>query len=173
MVFCEENPLKCLSRASPLPSLPSHAWSWSPPSWTVSENFFTFVSCHRYPTTMLTLWFLLIFLGARHKFSQYFSHVVDPLTPVTEATMDLVACCPLAHLCTNSGPLGNIYKSHKYARLFSPPRGTLTTLVLLMCGDVEPNPGPVNNAGNIFPCSYCGLNVGWSMEGVCCDNCSV
>ena len=127
----------------------------------------------RYPTTMLTIWFLLIFLGAQHKCSQYFSHVVDPLTPVTEATTDLVACCPLAHLCTNSGPLGNIYKSHKYARLFSPPRGTLTTLVLLMCGDVEPNPGPAINAGNIFPCGYCGLNVGWSMEGVCCDNCSV
>ena len=126
-----------------------------------------------YPTTMLTLWFLLIFLGAQHKFSQYFSHVVDPLIPVTEATTDLVAYCPLAHLCTNSGPLGNIYKSHKYARLFSPPRGTLTTLVLLMCSDVEPNPGPANNAGNIFPCGYCGLNVGWSMEGVCCDNCSV
>ena len=35
------------------------------------------------------------------------------------------------------------------------------------------NPGSVNNAGNIFPCGYCGLNVGWSMEGVCCDNCSV
>ena len=80
-----------------------------------------------------------------------------------------VAPVPLAHLCTNSGPLGNIYKSHQYAGLFSPPNETLTTLGLLVCGVVEPNPGPVNNTDTIFLCGYCGLNVGWSMEGVCCS----
>ena len=81
--------------------------------------------------------------------------------------------CPLVHLRTNSAPLGNIYKTHQYVRFFSPLRGNLTTLVLLMCSDVELNPGPVNNAGNIFPCGYCGRIVVRSMEDVCCYNCSI
>ena len=45
-----------------------------------------------------------------------------------------------------------------------------TMLALLLCGDIELNPGP---SGDKYPCGYCGLNVTWSRPAVACDECSV
>ena len=44
--------------------------------------------------------------------------------------------------------------------------------LLIICGDVELNPGPARQA-DIFTCGYCELAVCWSHQGVCCNNCSL
>ena len=43
--------------------------------------------------------------------------------------------------------------------------------ILLLCGDIEINPGPRNKTIN--PCRLCDRPVTWSCEGICCDDCSV
>ena len=48
---------------------------------------------------------------------------------------------------------------------------TTLTLLLLVSGDINLNPGPGN--GSVFPCGYCELPVTWSRLGVCCTNCSI
>ena len=48
----------------------------------------------------------------------------------------------------------------------------VTTWIMMMCGDVEMNPGPARPA-DIFPCGFCDLAVSWSEHGVQCDGCSV
>ena len=37
--------------------------------------------------------------------------------------------------------------------------------ILLLAGDVHPNPGPINRE-TIYPCGYCQQHVGWSCSGV-------
>lgn len=57
----------------------------------------------------------------------------------------------------------------------SVPRATtmsnLFTMVLLLCGDIQTNPGPTQKS--VFPCGYCEIPVNWSDLAVCCDECSV
>ena len=44
--------------------------------------------------------------------------------------------------------------------------------ILLLAGDVHPNPGPINRE-TIYPCGYCQQHVGWSCSGVVCETCNV
>ena len=43
-------------------------------------------------------------------------------------------------------------------------------IALLLCGDIQLNPGPVKNVAN---CGYCECACDWSMKAVCCDHCSI
>ena len=48
----------------------------------------------------------------------------------------------------------------------------LTILILLlMCGDIESNPGP--NTPQTYTCGICDRKVGWEDKGVACDNCNI
>ena len=49
----------------------------------------------------------------------------------------------------------------------------LSSLILLLAGDVQINPGPKGKAVSIYPCGYCEKPVNWSHLAVCCDNCSI
>ena len=51
------------------------------------------------------------------------------------------------------------------------PRALITLNVLLLCGDVQSNPGP--RQSSIYPCAYCQLHVGWENSGINCDNCEI
>ena len=44
--------------------------------------------------------------------------------------------------------------------------------ILLLAGDVHPNPGPINRE-TIYPCGYCQQHVGWSCSEVSCETCNV
>ena len=56
--------------------------------------------------------------------------------------------------------------------LNSPLKGrSIIIIMLLMCGEVEMNPGSVNDS--IYPCRYCKLQIGWSRRALCCDSCSL
>ena len=77
-------------------------------------------------------------------------------------------CCPLndhrwaAHCFFKIGHLSSL-------SLFSCPplaRLRLLILLLLMSGNIHPNPGP------IFPCSVCDGNVTWRGKSVQCCTCS-
>ena len=71
------------------------------------------------------------------------------------------------HLCDNSAYLSN--KLHK--RAIPRYQGSVTLIVLLLCGDIELNPGPP--VPSLCPCGICELGVNWSHAAVCCDNCDV
>lgn len=50
-------------------------------------------------------------------------------------------------------------------------RRCLALLVILLCGDVETNPGPTR--ASIYPCGICQDPVTWSCKGICCDTCNI
>ena len=92
-------------------------------------------------------------------------------TPITTATTGLVDNNHLLTLCYNGVKLGNnIHSKHSPLKLSIPHKATTLSIVLLLCGDVESNPGPINYA-EIFPCGWCELKVDWSQSGIACDQC--
>ena len=67
-------------------------------------------------------------------------------------------------------------KLHRYTLLLNCTthyieRKPLLILVILLCGDIELNPGPRNES--IFPCGHCDLPVNWPQKGLCCNECGV
>ena len=89
-----------------------------------------------------------------------------PRVPVTPGTpFHFSLCCPLndrkraAHSFFKIGRLFSLF-------LFSCPSLALLRLLLLISGNVDPNPGP------IFPCFVCAGNVTWRGKSVQCCACS-
>ena len=50
---------------------------------------------------------------------------------------------------------------------------TVILLMLILCGNIETNPGPRTALAEIFPCTYCDLPVNYGEKALCCDECSV
>ena len=48
---------------------------------------------------------------------------------------------------------------------------TAGLLALLLCGDIQLNPGP--KCKSVYPCGYCGHNVDYGAKAICCDNCDI
>ena len=81
----------------------------------------------------------------------------------------------------NNGAMNELYDVIRFAYVSGykswtkpfhrPTRRTIITLMLLLCGDVELNLGPVNKS--IYPCGFCELRVNWSHKALCCDSCSL
>ena len=97
-------------------------------------------------------------------------------TDLTQPISVLLKCWTHLHtklsLCDNKNFLGNPFKirSFKISPLKPRPR-TVILLMLILCGDVELNPGPGNSS--YYPCGFCERKVSWSDKGVCCDDCSL
>lgn len=74
----------------------------------------------------------------------------------------MVECASCLKLCTKEAFISKI-RSFK-----NPPlkqgHTTIILLMLLLCGDIELNPGPVN--ASIYPCGCCHRNVSWSQRVV-------
>ena len=47
----------------------------------------------------------------------------------------------------------------------------MITLLLLLAGDVETNPGPDSTLSSSFPCGLCEVDANWSNGGIACENC--
>ena len=54
----------------------------------------------------------------------------------------------------------------------SPSNRNIVLAILLLAGDVHPNPEPINRE-TIYHCGYCQQHVGWSCSGVGCETCNV
>ena len=74
------------------------------------------------------------------------------------------------------GPMDNFLRK---LRLFKnmplhPNHSTIAFMTLMICGDVELNPGPQPAAKHIFPCGYCASHVSYTGEGgIQCEHCSI
>ena len=71
-------------------------------------------------------------------------------------------------------PVRNSERSFSYAVFgrTSLSNRNIVVAILLLAGDVHPNPGPMNRE-TIYPCGYYQQHVGWSCSGVGCDTCNV
>ena len=118
------------------------------------------VTVHRSP---------LLARGANHKGDNDSRPPISLLPPlITDWVTDEVSL----GMCNGIGALGNMtsYK-HKILKIRTHRNNTWIAL-LLMCGDIHPNPGPQTQA-ETFPCGFCDLHVSWSQRAVACDECNV
>ena len=87
----------------------------------------------------------------------------------------LTLCLRLTSLETCNSNLVNFTLSHfrrPTSHLFQSIDKTpslVTTVCLLLSGDIELNPGP----RNVYLCALCDLEVTWNWKALCCDGCDV
>lgn len=84
-------------------------------------------------------------------------------------TISFVEISSCLRICTSDNFLAKI-RSFKNTPLHQ-GHITVILLTLLLCGDVEPNPGPRNDP--VYPCGCCERKVNWSHKAICCDSCSL
>ena len=51
------------------------------------------------------------------------------------------------------------------------PNKTLFSIIILLSGDIQSNPGP--RTTSVYPCGLCESPVTWNCRGVACDACSI
>ena len=97
--------------------------------------------------------------------------------PIGSYITTIVQHHPTLALNTNNGYLTNPHRLHK---LDLPSRSStlIKLLLLLIGGDIEINPGPIqwpakSDFAGVFPCGTCELRVDWSDIAVECDGCNV
>ena len=108
--------------------------------------------------------------------------------PISVAITDHSQKRLLCGLCTNAGTLlGNLTRKPCWSIKQNTRPHSTTSLVLMLCGDVQSNPGPRRSRGSsranprpcsaslhsFYPCGYCQEPVNWSTPGVCCGSCNV
>ena len=129
----------------------------------------------RLPLASLLLLALALKIVSLYHSSTQDSHLLlNDFTPVTVYMRDTVAHHNILGLCTNNKVPGS-HRSSACKYLISPssPHKLINLWALLiMCGDIETNPGPVAY-DHIFPCGWCDLKVDWGDNGVACDQCDV
>ena len=76
----------------------------------------------------------------------------------------------LVEVCTNTCYLSNMYRLHKLDIPNKAPTSLVYFILLMLSGDIEINPGPVDS---LSPCGVCQLACNWSQCAVACDNCCV
>ena len=95
-----------------------------------------------------------------------------------------VALCSRA--CSERGPLDAVQASfvslgaagrwgvHRICSpVVCPKRDSTLLLLILLCGDIHPNPGPRQANRSVYPCGLCEHPVSWNCRGVCCDGCDI
>lgn len=92
-------------------------------------------------------------------------------SPLVTMSQDLSLRIPAATLCNDIRALGNPLKTKSFQIKADKQTLFITSIMLIMCGDIESNPGP--NVNNIYPCGICDLKVSWLDKGVACDNCGI
>ena len=94
-----------------------------------------------------------------------------PRVPVTPGTpLHFLLCFPVNDRRRAAHSFFKIGRLFSLSPFFCPSLGRLCLLILLlllMSGNVRPNPGP------IFPCSVCAGNVTWQGKSVQCCTCSI
>ena len=112
-------------------------------------------------------------LASKFRATNFCLQPLDPDTPSVNATEDVVYHHKALSLCSNNG--FNVSRSY-HAGIQIPPSiklkhtASINILMLMVCGDIQVNPGPTNLA-DIFPCAFCEIHVNWSQDAVCCDEC--
>ena len=94
---------------------------------------------------------------------------------VTSATADITQGIPSLGLCSRLSRLRGlqIHNSPYFIPSDRHAEAITNLLVLILCGDIQSNPGPRTELAHIFPCAYCDLPVDFGQKALCCDECDV
>ena len=118
--------------------------------------------------TLRTLYMCLEFVFIIYKYSCFSPEGISQSSDTTNTSMLDNSLCPCDSLkCTASLPLSLLRRSVSRATT----KWNFSFIVLLLCRDIELNPGPAPRY--VFLCGYCQLPVNWSDLAVCCDECGI
>ena len=92
--------------------------------------------------------------------------------PLSSSISDVTQHDTLLNLCVNVGVMGNMTAPKRLPSLRTTRSVATWLMLLLLCGDIHPNPGPPMNQ-SIYTCGFCDLQVSWSHRAVCCDECDI
>ena len=104
--------------------------------------------------------------------SQGATQPVGIVLPLSSSISDVTQHDTLLTLCVNVGVMGNMTAPKWLPSLRTTRSVTTWLMLLLLCGDIHPNPGPPMNQ-SIYPCGFCDLQVSCSHRAVCCDKCDI
>jgi len=76
--------------------------------------------------------------------------VLSAFSSLVTMSQDLSLRIPAATLCNDIRALGNPLKTKSFQIKADKQTLFITSIMLIMCGDIESNPGP--NVNNIYPC---------------------
>ena len=119
---------------------------------------------------LLVLCFALKFSTWRTPILTQTNHTV-PL-PISMMISSITTRNSSLTLCTNSGLLGNVTQTKRILNLRSTRAAKTWLMVLLMCGDIETNPGPGSRDSH-FQCGYCERHIVWDQPAYCCNCCDI
>ena len=94
------------------------------------------------------------------------------LSPLSSSIADCTKSLPTLGLCTHARKRWSLSLCSPGASRCR-PTATASLIALLLCGDVESNPGPRPSHKSIYPCGYCQLPVDYGQKAQCCDTCDV
>ena len=134
----------------------------------------------------LVFYFLLMSITARIRFGfemapAYYVHQITTHSLGSSVERYRLTLSLIQALCTNSGSLTithNHYRSYSNLLIRRSVNSSLhyrliACILLLLCGDIEMNPGPRPTHEPMYPCAVCQLGVNWSHQAKACDNCDV
>ena len=130
------------------------------------------VPCRRIsvPSMIMLLW--LVSRAVLH--TANFMNLCDipvstSIRPIACDIQDLCQRIPSTALCLGKRAIGNPLLPSSI-----PPRNHRAMIIftlLILCGDVECNPGP--HCETIYPCGLCDRKVDWGVKGIACDSCNM
>ena len=124
--------------------------------------------------------FIILFLWAKFTLNclhpAHLKHIHE--LPVVAATTNKVEDTPSLGMCTKQDKTGLTLPLIRASRSRHFAPSLLFLGMLMLSGDIEPNPGPLpcqngHRDASYFPCGYCDLGVSFKHRAVCCDNCSI
>jgi len=91
-------------------------------------------------------------------------------TPTDRPTPQLVLRPNLSLLSSASKGLDLAFPRF-HSKVVAGSKTPSTLLLLLLCGDIQANPGP--RQASTYPCGYCENHVGYNTRAIACDQCDV
>ena len=127
------------------------------------------IPCRRILVLSMIMLLWLVSRAVLHPANLCDKPVSTSIWPIACDIQDLCQRIPSTALCLGKRSIGNPLLPSSI-----PPRNHRVMFIftlLILCGDVECNPGP--HCETKYPCGLCDRKVDWGVKGIACDSCNM